>query len=245
MKKIVLIILVAVCIAASDKETPTVYLVGDSTMSDKNPKQYPETGWGMLFPDYFDTTKLKIINRAVGGRSTKSYVNEGRWDAVMSMVKEGDYVFIQFGHNDESKTDTSRGVTADVYRVNLVRYIRDTKSKKAIPVLLSPVSRRSFDSTGRFYDSHWAYGKAVRAVAAEEKVVFIDVQQKSEVMFRQLGAEQAKKLFLWASPSEWTNYPNGIKDDTHFSPLGAQTVCELVLQGIRENKLALQKYLKP
>src|SRR3954469_1771599 len=155
------------------------WLIGDSTMANKEVKAYPETGWGMPFANFFDSTVV-VDNRAKNGRSTKSFFAEGLWEPVINSMQEGDYVFIQFGHNDEGKEKVGRYTTPDEFKANLLRYVNETRSKKAIPVLITPVSRRSFDSTGKFVNSHGIYGDLVKAVATAEQVPLIDLQNQSE-----------------------------------------------------------------
>src|SRR3954466_11726831 len=142
----------------------TIWLIGDSTMSIKETKAYPETGWGMPFAFFFDST-VQVDNRAKNGRSTKSFIAEGLWQPVVDQMQEGDYVFIQFGHNDEGKEKVGRYTTPDEFKANLLLYVNETRSKKAIPVLITPVARRNFDSTGSIRETHPVYTDAVKEVA--------------------------------------------------------------------------------
>ncbi|MEO6390932.1 MAG: rhamnogalacturonan acetylesterase [Pyrinomonadaceae bacterium] len=222
----------------------TVYLAGDSTMAEKQADKRPETGWGEFLQPHFDPAKVKIDNRAQNGRSTKTFLSEGRWQAIVDQMKKGDYVFIQFGHNDESKTKVERYTTPEQFRANLVRFVTDVRAKKGIPVLLTPVMRRGFDSAGVFKDSHGEYPDLVRSVATEYKVALIDMHRKTEVVIKQYGPEDSRKLFLQLKPGENPNYPNGIEDNTHFSPLGAELMAAQAIEGIKEQKLGLAKHLK-
>jgi len=224
------------------QEPITVFLAGDSTMAEKLPNKRPETGWGEQLQGFFVETKVKVENHAQNGRSTRSFIAENRWQAIVDKVKEGDYVFIQFAHNDE-KVGTDRYASPEDYRKNLVRFIADLRQKKGIPVLLTPVMRRRFDE-GIFQDTHGEYPNVVRAVAAEYKVGMIDMHRKSEGVIKQYGAEESRKLFLQLKPDENVNYPKGIEDNTHFSPVGAKIMAGLAVEGIREQKLGLAKYLK-
>jgi lysophospholipase L1-like esterase len=208
-----------------------IWLIGDSTMANKEIKYYPETGWGMPFAYFFDST-FEVDNRAKNGRSTGSFIKEGLWKNVYGNLEEGDYVFIQFGHNDEVKTKATY-TTEEVFKNNLTRYISDSRSKKAIPVLLTPVARRSFDSTGKMRDSHEVYSKIVVAVAAEQQVPLIDLNKKSMELYQQMGPETSKYLFNHLQPGEHPNYPDGKKDDTHFSELGARKIAQIVLGEIK------------
>jgi lysophospholipase L1-like esterase len=215
----------------------TVYLIGDSTIAIKEKKAYPETGWGMPFANYFDTT-VTVDNRAKNGRSTSTFITEGLWKPVAEGMKAGDYLFIQFGHNDEVPTKKSYTTEAD-FKKNLIRYITEARVKQAIPVLITPVARRKFDSVGHIVSTHTAYSQLVRDVAKDNKVPLIDLDAKSQQLLQQLGVESSKLLFNHLEAGQNPNYPSGKQDDTHFSELGARRMAELVLAGIRELKLEL------
>lgn len=231
--------------ALPGKKHITVWLIGDSTMSVKEVKAYPETGWGMPFTAFFDST-VTIDNRAKNGRSTKSFRAEGLWQPVVENLKEGDYVFIQFGHNDEGKEKVGRYTTPEEFKSNLWAYVAETRSKKAIPVLITPAARRKFDSTGRIQESHPVYSDVVRNLAKEQRVPLIDLDRKSQELLQQFGAENSKWLFNHLSPEEHPNYPDGRQDDTHFNELGARKMAELVLAGIRVQNLELaERTVKP
>ncbi|WP_439698053.1 rhamnogalacturonan acetylesterase [Mucilaginibacter sp. AW1-7] len=219
----------------------TVYLAGDSTMAIKQPKAFPETGWGMPFSLLFDST-VTVDNRAQNGRSTKTFISEGLWDGIVSSLHEGDYVFIQFGHNDEVPTKKSY-INEQGYRDNLETFIRETRDKKAIPVLLTPVARRKFDTTGTVVGTHEVYSAIVRKLADEQKVPLIDLDRESQALFQKLGPEESKKLFNYLAPGESINYPNGQADNTHFSKLGARKIAGIVLNGIRLLKLELARHI--
>jgi len=180
----------------------------------------------------------------LNGRSTKSFIAEGHWQKLIDDLKKGDYVFIQFGHNDESKSKGDRYATPEEFRSNLTRFVSDIRSKGGNPVLLTPVSRRSFDKDGKFYDTHGEYPNLVRAVAKEQKVPLIDMHRKTETLLIKLGPDESRKLFLQLKPGENANYPNGVEDNTHFNPTGADEMAMLVVEGIRESKIGLRKYLK-
>jgi lysophospholipase L1-like esterase len=222
----------------------TVYLVGDSTMANKEVKAYPETGWGMPFAWFFDST-VKVDNRAKNGRSTKTFISEHLWQPVADQLQEGDYVLIQFGHNDEVPTKKSYA-TEDEFRANLVRYITETRRKKAIPVLITPVARRKFDSAGRVEGTHEVYSAIVRAVATDNKVPLIDLDKKSQALLQEWGVEKSTCLYNHLAPGENPHYPGGKEDNTHFSELGARRMAEIVLAEIRNLGLGLaDKIVKP
>lgn len=214
-----------------------VWLIGDSTMSQKAVRAFPEAGWGMPFSWFFDSTVV-VDNRAQNGRSTKSFMKEGRWDAVMKEMNEGDWVLIQFGHNDEVPTKKN-ATTEDEFRNNLKKYVTDTREKKANPILITAVARRKFDAAGNLEDTHKVYSAIVRSVAAEMNVPLIDLDAKSQALLRQMGPDQSRLLYLHLEPGENPNYPDGKVDDTHFNEFGARKMAQIVLASIREQKLGL------
>ena len=223
---------------------PVIYLVGDSTMANKPVEDNPERGWGQLFPLFFDEG-VTIENNAKNGRSTKNFIREGLWQNVLDKLKPGDYVFIQFGHNDQKISDTNRYAEAHTtYRQNLIRYVAETREKGANPVLLTPVNRRKFDKDGKFIDQHEDYPSVVRSVATEMEVPLIDLHKKSEKVFSELGEEKTKELFLWITPNKYKSLPNGKTDNTHFSSEGAILIASLVVKGMKEIALPISKYLK-
>jgi DNA sulfur modification protein DndE len=246
MKSVALILMLTSMNLAQRAQTSpvTIYLAGDSTCAAKLPDKRPETGWGEMLGQYFKDGTVKIENRAMNGRSTKTFISEGRWQSIVDQIKTGDYVFIQFGHNDESKDKGERYTPPEDYRKNLIRFVGDVKSKGGYPVLLTPVMRRRFDKDGNFYDTHGEYPDIVRAVSAEQKVMLIDMHRMSEGVIIKYGVEGSKKLFLQLKPGENTNYPTGVEDNTHFSPLGADEMAKLVVNGIRNSKIGLKKLLK-
>lgn len=237
MKKICLIGLLYLFAFTTPPGKIKVWLIGDSTMSIKDIRAYPETGWGMPFAYFFDSTVV-VDNRAKNGRSTKSFIDEGLWQPVVDHLSEGDYVFIQFGHNDEVPTKKTY-TTEDQFKTNLARYVNESRSKKAIPILITPVARRKFDSSGRIVSTHEVYSELVRSVARQLNVPLIDLDKKSQDLLRQMGAEDSKFLYNHLAPGEHPNYPQGKIDDTHFNELGARKMAEIVLASVKELKLSL------
>lgn len=219
----------------------TVYMIGDSTMSIKEKKYYPETGWGMPFANYFDST-VTVDDRARNGRSTRTFINEGLWKPVAEGMRPGDYLIIQFGHNDEVPTKKSYTTEAD-FKKYLEMFVRTAREKQAIPVLATPVARRKFDSTGHIVQTHEVYAQIVRKVAQEQKVPLIDLDTQAQQLYQQLGVEPSKMLFNHLAPGQNPNYPKGKEDDTHFSELGARRIAELVLQNIKDLKLGLADHI--
>lgn len=235
--------LVLLPIAGMAPKPITLHLAGDSTMAQKLIHRRPETGWGEALQQYFDLDRVRVENHARNGRSTRSFLAEGRWQALVDRLQEGDYVFIQFGHNDAAKNRPDRYAPPEEYRRNLVRFVEDVRAKKANPVLLTPVCRRQFDGAGRFVDTHGEYPDIVRAVAKELDVPLIDMHRKSAEVLQRFGPEASKRLFLQLARGEHPNYPDGVVDNTHFSPLGAEIMAALAVQGIQELGLGLAEHL--
>ncbi len=225
---------------APQRRKITVFMIGDSTMADKRASAFPETGWGTPFKTFFDSTVV-IENRAQNGRSTRTFISENRWQRVYDELKEGDYVFIQFGHNDEAKEKTERYTTPEQYKSNLHKFVLETKRKKANPILLSPVTRRRFDEQGNIRETHAEYSPLVKEVAQETGTPFIDMDQKSRDLLQKFGVENSRNLFLQLAPGEHPNYPEGKTDNTHFNELGARLMAQIVLREILAQRLELSE----
>jgi len=234
-------VLAILCSFAPAQKKTKLYIIGDSTAANKEEKAYPETGWGMALQSYFKTD-IAVDNRAMNGRSTKSFRAEKRWDPILTNLNPGDYVFIEFGHNDEKVDKPAVGVSLADFKMNLINYVIETRSKKALPVLLTPISRRSFNN-GVLVDSHGDYPRITRQVADSLQVPLIDMLAKTQSLLTRLGDKPSIKLFNYVDSGN-VNYPMGKKDDTHLSPEGAKQVAGLVVKGIKELKLSLAKRLK-
>jgi DNA sulfur modification protein DndE len=245
MKKLFLLSIVIFFAFRPAEKQIQVFLIGDSTLSTKKPGDAPETGWGMVLQDYFETDKVSVQNHAQNGRSTKSFINEGRWTAVLKDLKPGDYVFIQFGHNDQKDKDTTRFTTPNGdYRKNLIRFVKETQAKGGKAVLITPVMRRRFDEKGAFTDTHGEYPAAVKAVASELKVPVIDLHTKSGEVIKSMGSEASKELFMHLEGGVYARAPKGLIDDTHFSGYGASVMAGIVADGIKNQIPELAKSLK-
>ena len=231
MKKVFAPLLLMMMFAMPEQKKITIWLCGDSTMSIKEKKAYPETGWGMPFVYFWDST-VNVENLAKNGRSTGSFRNEGLWQIVLDKATEGDYVFIQFGHNDEVPTKKTYTTEAE-FKNNLRQYVSEARSRKATPILLTPMARRKFDANGKIEGTHDVYSQIVRDVAKEEKVVLFDMDKITQQLYQQFGIENSKLLFMQLKPNEHPNYPEGRDDNTHFNELGARLIAQRVLTEIR------------
>jgi lysophospholipase L1-like esterase len=237
----------ALLAARAPAQRPTLYLVGDSTMADKaDPADNPEHGWGQLLPRFVDTTRLAVRNHAANGRSTKRFLDEGRWDTVMTRVRPGDYVLVQFAHNDGHLIDPARYVNAHTgFRRNLERMVDDVRARGATPILASPVVRRYFNRDGVLTDAHGAYGYVLRRVAVEREVPFVDLQLMTEDLVAGLGPERSKALYLWVEAGQYPRFPQAKQDNTHFSATGAAAVARLAARGLVATELPLGRWVRP
>ena len=222
----------------------TVWLAGDSTMAEKAADKRPETGWGEMLGQFFVPGEVQVANRAMNGRSSKSFIAEGRWTAIVDSLSTGDYVFIQFGHNDESKDKGERYSTPEEFKANLTRMVRDVRAKGGVPVLLTPIERRRFDDAGRLVETHGAYPGYTRDVARALKVPLIDMQRASRDILASYGPDSSAKLFLQLETGAHPNYPDGVHDNTHLRPRGAELLARSVVDGIRALKLGLATRLR-
>jgi lysophospholipase L1-like esterase len=223
----------------------TIYTIGDSTMANKTkPDENPERGWGQMLPLFFNDNII-IDNRAVNGRSTRSFIDEKRWDAIYKVLKPGDYVFIQFGHNDQKEKDSTRYTNPHTaYRHNLIRFVNETRAKGAIPVLFSSIVRRNFNEQGVLISTHGDYPLETRLVAQEYKVPFIDMEYYSELLEQSYGPEKSKQLHLHYKAGEIPYYKEDKADNTHLCVKGATEIAKIAIEELKKTNLDLVKYIK-
>lgn len=237
---------VAGCAAvAQPRSGSTLFIAGDSTASAYGPERYPRMGWGMVFGCGL-AVGVGLDNRATSGRSTKSFIDEGRWAALMAAVAPGDAVLIQFGHNDAKIEDPTRFTAAEgAFSDNLRRFVQDVRLAGAEAILLTPVARRRF-AEGRAVDSHGAYGDAVRSVARSTGAPLIDLLAASLTLLDTLGEEASRGYFLHPGitlglPAD----PETAPDDTHFSEAGARAIAGLVAQGLALTRARAAAWVDP
>jgi DNA sulfur modification protein DndE len=239
--KQIFFLIIAFLFFACEKQQPVLYMIGDSTMADKPDLDYPERGWGQVLPTFFDSTFV-IENHAKNGRSTRSFIYEGRWDSVYNKLKSGDFVIIQFGHNDEVETKIGRHATPEEYRYNLKRFVKESIEKGAKPILCTPIARRNFIN-GVQTDTHGEYPGIVVDVAKEMKVPCIEMNAKSTEYISELGEEGSVASFLHFPPGMYPQSPDGRNDNTHLSKKGALAMAGLFVEGIYEQNVELKQYL--
>jgi len=218
----------------------TVFLCGNSTVVDQDNE--PWCGWGQMIPRFFDD-RVSIANYAESGESANTFMNAGRLKKLMTKIKPGDYVFIEFGHNDQKQTGPNIGPFTS-YKENLRKYIQQTREKQAIPVLVTPVNRRSFDENGQIVNTLKEYPDAVRQLASEEKVTLIDLNAMSKVLYEVWGPEKSIKAFVHYPANTFPNQPTPLADNTHFNAYGGYEIAKCVVHGICTSLPELAVYLR-
>lgn len=270
MKKIFLGVFALLMLTMSFTNEPkfTVFMIGDSTMANKDTtggKQ--ERGWGMVLQQYFDDGVV-VDNHAVNGRSSKSFIDEGRWDKVLEKIKPGDYVFIQFGHNDEKPQPNRHTDPGTTFDDNLRKFVNETRERGGIPVLFNAVVRRNFALKAQkndddeklrnldaksgnkvqegdtLYDTHGDYRFSPANVAREMGAVFVDANKITHELEQGLGREASKKLHMIFAPGEHPSMPNGKWDNTHYNIYGANTVARLLIKAVGEQIPQIKSHLR-
>ena len=263
-----IVALVVLTMSFNNEPDFTVFMIGDSTMANKDTtggKQ--ERGWGMVLQQYFDS-HVVVDNHAVNGRSTKSFINEGRWDKVLAKIKPGDYVFIQFGHNDEKPQPDRHTDPGTTFDDNLRKFVNETRSKGGIPVLFNAVVRRNFalkvqknDDDEKLRNLDAKQGKNVLEgdtlyatpgdsriapanVAREMGVVFIDANTITHELEQGLGREASKKLHMIFAPGEHPSLPKGRWDNTHYNIYGANQVAVLLIKAVGDQIPQIKAHLR-
>lgn len=234
----------------SPGEKPSIYLASDSTVQPYGDKEYPQTGWGQELPLFFkeqeegedrhlrartvDGPGVIIENRAIGGRSSKSFIEEGRLDEILAVIRPEDYLFIQWGHNDATAIRPNRYVAAKDFDVYIQYYIDAARQRGAIPVLVTPVARRNFDEPGGFKISFAEYRQQMIKLSKEQNVVLLDLGKASAEFVGELGPEGSKDVFMWLKPGEYNSYADGLSDNTHLQEYGAMNFANMLARLIKE-----------
>jgi pectinesterase len=260
-------LMLLVLTSATKEHVTTIFIIGDSTAANKdisNGKK--ERGWGMALQCFFDPDYIRIDNHAVNGRSSLSFINEGRWDKVLEKMRPGDYVIIQFGHNDEKPKADRHTDPGSTFDYNLAKFVRETREHGGIPVLMNCVVRRNFfvnapenddDEKLRtttfkdgvkmvegdsLIDTHGLYRVAPRDVAQRMNVHFVDANQITHDLEQGLGTEASKKLHMWFLPDEEPSVPGGRQDNTHYNVYGAHKVAGLLADALCREIPVLSRY---
>lgn len=227
----------------TEKRQPVIYMIGDSTMANKDlRKGNPERGWGMMLPGFL-SDDITVDNHAVNGRSTKSFIDEGRWDTVVEKLQPGDYVVIEFGHND-SKEDAARHTDpGTTYDANLTRFVKEARARGAQPVIFNSIPRRNFVGDS-LVDTHGEYLTAARRVAEQQGIPLVDLNRPVAKFISDLGPEESKKYFMHVAPGTVPLCPDGKTDDTHLNVKGARAVASIAVDALAEAVPALAPYVR-
>lgn len=231
------------CVAAleitkTDKAV-TVFLAGDSTVTDQTIE--PWAAWGQMLPRFFKPG-VALANHAESGETLRAFQGERRLDKILSQIKAGDYLFIQFGHNDQKEKGDGIGPFTS-YHDSLKLFIAEARRHGAFPVLVTAMNRRTFDANGKITNSLGDYPAAVRQTAQEEKVPLIDLNAMSKTFYEALGPEKSVRAFVHYPAHTFPDQEQPLKDDTHFNAYGAYELARCIVSGIKANKLGLAKYL--
>lgn len=220
---------------------PTLFLCGNSTVVDNDSEPY--TSWGQMIPAFFDD-KVAIANYAESGLAANSFVYQKRLEKVISQMKPGDYILMEFAHNDQKQKGNGAGAYYN-FSYYIKQFLDAAQEKGVTPILLTPTRRRFFDKDGKIQDTHKDYPQVIREIAARENVDLIDLQHMTKVMCETLGVEGSKKLFVHYPAGTYKKYPKELKDNTHFSTYGAYEVAKCVLEGLRYNGIPVVEHIRP
>lgn len=229
---------------SAPQHVTTIFVIGDSTAANKDlSKGSPERGWGMALQCYFDEAFIRVDNHAVNGRSSKSFIDEGRWQRVLSLIHPGDYVIIQFGHNDEKPQADRHTDPGSTFDDNLARFVSEAREKGGIPVMMNSVVRRNFNAD-TLVDTHGLYVVAPRHVASRMHCHFVDANRITHDLEQSMGVEGSKRLHMWYKPGEHPALPQGRQDNTHYNAFGAHQVASHLADALAIEIPMLKKYRK-
>lgn len=216
----------------SHSDKPVIYIASDSTVMTYKPENFPQTGWGQMLSEFFDDC-IEIKNHAIGGRSSRSFVDEGRLDRILNVINPGDYLFIQFGHNDNTQIRPARYVAPKHFEKHLMPYINGARQRGAIPVLVSPVPMRVFNADNKIEISFKPYREVMMDMAERLDIPFLDLGKAGAEFLNEFGAEESKAVFLFTPPGVFPNYPNGSTDRAHYQRYGATKMAEILSKLIK------------
>jgi lysophospholipase L1-like esterase len=219
----------------------TVYLCGNSTVVDQDNE--PWASWGQMIPAFFND-RVCFANYAESGESVSSFIAANRFRKIESLLKPGDYVFIEFGHNDQKQVGEGMGPYKNFY-TNLRTMVKQIRGKGAFPVLITPTQRRSFNTEGKITDTHGEYPDAMRLLAKEEQVPLIDLHAFTRTLYEALGVENSRRAFVHYPANTFPGQSKALEDNTHFNPYGAYEIAKCVIEGMKQVHLPLTGFLHP
>jgi len=221
-------------------EVPVVYLCGNSTVVDQDNE--PWASWGQMITVFFDD-RICFANYAESGEAANSFIAAGRLKKIMTQIKPGDYVLVEFGHNDQKQKGEGKGAYLSYWN-SLTEFIDQAREKEAIPILITPTQRRSFGEDGRIVDTHEDYPQAMRDLARDKQVPLIDLHQMTRVLYEALGTEGSKKAFVHYPAGTFPGQDKALADNTHFNSYGAYQIAKCVIVGMKELNLPLLEFLR-
>ena len=241
---------------AGKKQPIHIFMAGDSTMAEKaltktvtdsvtgekSSEIFKERGWGMLLPEYMKKN-TQVLNLAQNGRSSRTFIEQGWWEKIITQLQPGDVVIIQFGHNDCAKDKPDLYTTPEDYKTNLIRFITETRAKGGFPILCTSIARRKFDNNGKIVDVHGVYPVITREVGKEMNVPIIDMYQQTIAWLENEGVEPSKRFFHKV-PNDGSSklYPKGLDDNTHLNEAGARIVAGFFVNEMKIKKVKLKLF---
>ncbi|MFA9370187.1 MAG: rhamnogalacturonan acetylesterase [Labilibaculum antarcticum] len=218
----------------------TIFLCGDSTVVDQ--ENEPWCSWGQIIPCFF-SDDVCFANYAESGETTSGFIARRRLEKLLTQVKPGDYVFVEFGHNDQKEKGEGKGAYLN-FTDRLKDFVAEAREKGAIPVFVTPTQRRSFNDEGKIIDTHGDYPDAMRKLASEENVPLIDLHSYTRTFYEAMGVENSVNAFVHYPANTFPNQEKALKDNTHFNPFGADQIAKCVVYGMKQIHLPLVKYLR-
>lgn len=238
-------LVLAAALGVPQPPPPRIVIASDSTAANYGAERYPQMGWGMVLKCSLDPS-VQVVNLARGGRSTKTFIEEGLWDQLVAQLRSGDTVLIQFGHNDADTKKMERHTDPNgAYDVNLRRFVADVRAAKATPVLVTPIARWMWEN-GEPKDAHGPYAATIRRVAKDLEVPLVDLNGDMMAALKARGALASRGLYLFYQPyDQVARYPEGISDDTHINEQGARLAAALVATRLASLKPPISRHVRP
>lgn len=222
------------------EDVPTIFLCGNSTVVDQ--EKEPWASWGQMITRFFNDS-ISFANYAESGESANTFIGAKRLAKALTQMKTGDYIFIEFGHNDQKQKGPGKGAYYS-YMTSLKIFIDEARARGAHPILITPTQRRRFNSEGKIVNTHGEYPEAMRWLADKENIPVIDLNEITRTLYESMGVEQSKKLFVHYPAGTWPGQTNDLADNTHFNPFGAYEVAKCVIEGMKTATPELMKYLR-
>ena len=222
------------------ENVPTIFLCGNSTVVDQDNE--PWASWGQMVPRFF-TDSICFANYAESGESANTFIGAGRLKKALTQMKPGDYIFMEFGHNDQKQKGPGKGAFYS-FMTSLKTFVDEARARGAQPVLVTPTQRRSFDENGKIKDTHLDFPDAVRWLAEKENIPLIDLHAMTRVLYEAMGVEESKHAFVHYPANTYPGQDRPLADNTHFNPYGAYQIAKCVIEGMKKAGLPVVKFLR-